>query len=158
MSQLVKKITPPSKAVSRRGLLSAAAGAVAATAAGGARRASAQQAATISLKMQTGFPPKEPFHLIALDWAKKVEEMAGGRVKIDMLPGGAVVGPFQVIEAVHAGTLDGGVGVPAYWFGKQVAFSLFGTGPSFGLDAWGCLAVSTTAAAKRSTTSWSRRS
>jgi TRAP-type mannitol/chloroaromatic compound transport system substrate-binding protein len=34
-----------------------------------------------------------------------------------------VVPPFQVLDAIHTGTLDGGVGVPAYWFGKQVAFS-----------------------------------
>ena len=46
-----------------------------------------------------------------------------------------MVPPFQVLDAIHTGTLDGGVGVPAYWFGKQVAFSLFGTGPSWGLDA-----------------------
>ena len=61
------------------------------------------------------------------------------RLKIDILPSGAVVPAFQLIEAVHQGTLDGGHGVPAYWFGKQVAASLFGTGPSFGLDAEGLL-------------------
>jgi TRAP-type mannitol/chloroaromatic compound transport system substrate-binding protein len=72
-----------------------------------------------------------------LGLAKKVEELSDGRVKMDVLPTGAVVGPFQIIEAVHTGTLDGGGAVPAYWFSKQVAFSLFGTGPSFGLDAEG---------------------
>jgi TRAP-type mannitol/chloroaromatic compound transport system substrate-binding protein len=61
--------------------------------------------------------------------------MSGGRLKIDLLPGGAVVPPFQMLDAIHTGSLDGGVGVPAYWFGKQVAFSLFGTDPSWGLDA-----------------------
>ena len=86
-------------------------------------------------KFQSGFPPQEPFHLIGADWAKKVEEMSGGRLKIDLLPGGAMVPSFQVLDAIHTGTLDGGVGVPAYWFGKQGAFSLFGTGLSWGLDA-----------------------
>ena len=86
-------------------------------------------------KFQSGFPPQEPFHLIGAAWAKKVDEMLGGRLKIDLLPGGAMVPPFQVLDAIHTGTLDGGFGVPAYWFGKQVAFSLFGTGPSWGLDA-----------------------
>lgn len=126
------------KGVSRRRWLGTAAGAMVAGLGIMSRpRAAAQQ--PISLKMQSGFSPKEPFHEISADVAKKAEEMSGGRLRIDMLPGGAVVGPFQLIEAVHSGTLDGGVGVPAYWFGKQVAFSLFGTGPSFGLDAEGML-------------------
>lgn len=119
--------------VSRRNIFGLAAGAAAAVAALLPKRAAAQE--KITLKFQSGFPPKEPFHLIAVDWTKKVEEMSGGRLKIDLLPGGAVVPPFQVLDAIHTGTLDGGVGVPAYWFGKQVAFSLFGTGPSWGLDA-----------------------
>jgi TRAP-type mannitol/chloroaromatic compound transport system substrate-binding protein len=128
-----KKKGAATQSVSRRGLLRVAAGAVAVGAAMRPRRASAQEKFT--LKFQSGFPPKEPFHLIGADWAKKVDEMSGGRLKIDLLPGGAVVPPFQVLDAIHTGTLDGGVGVPAYWFGKQVAFSLFGTGPSWGLDA-----------------------
>jgi TRAP-type mannitol/chloroaromatic compound transport system substrate-binding protein len=46
-----------------------------------------------------------------------------------------VVPAFELIEAVSRGTLDGGHGVPAYWFGRNRAASLFGTGPSFGMDA-----------------------
>jgi TRAP-type mannitol/chloroaromatic compound transport system substrate-binding protein len=133
MSQAKKKRVSAAQAVSRRRLLGVAAGVVAAGAALRPRRAAAQEKFT--LKFQSGFPSREPFHLIAIDWTKKVEEMSGGRLKIDLLPGGAVVPPFQVLDAIHTGTLDGGVGVPAYWFGKQVAFSLFGTGPSWGLDA-----------------------
>jgi TRAP-type mannitol/chloroaromatic compound transport system substrate-binding protein len=66
--------------------------------------------------------------------------MAGGRLRIDVLPDKAVVPAFELIEAVSRGTLDGGHGVPAYWFGRNRAVSLFGTGPSFGLDAEGLLA------------------
>lgn len=134
MSHVSKTITTAAKSVSRRGLLQAAAGAVAAGAAVRPTRASAQ-AQEIKFKFQSGFPVTEPFHKIGQAFVQKVEEMSGGRLKIDLLPGGAVVGPFQLLDAVHTGTLDGGVGVPAYWFGKQKAFSLFGTGPSFGLDA-----------------------
>jgi TRAP-type mannitol/chloroaromatic compound transport system substrate-binding protein len=36
---------------------------------------------------------------------------------------------------VHKGILDGGHGVAAYWFGKNSAYSLFGTTPAFGMDA-----------------------
>jgi TRAP-type mannitol/chloroaromatic compound transport system substrate-binding protein len=98
-----------------------------------AGKAAAQSAMT--LKMQSTWPTKDIFHEVFVDWGKKAEEMSGGRLKIDILPSGAVVPAFQLIEAVHQGTLDGGHGVPAYWFGKHVAASLFGTGPSFGLDA-----------------------
>jgi TRAP-type mannitol/chloroaromatic compound transport system substrate-binding protein len=122
---------------SRRAFLKGAAVAASAAAAMGPVRSSAQQ--PMVLKMQSGIPPKDIFHEQAVQVTKKIEELSGGKIKIDMLPVGAVTGPFQIIEAVHAGTLDGGVAVPAYWFSKQVAFSLFGTGPSFGLDAEGFL-------------------
>jgi TRAP-type mannitol/chloroaromatic compound transport system substrate-binding protein len=42
---------------------------------------------------------------------------------------------FDLMDAVHKGTLDGGHGVAAYWYGKNSAFSLFGTGPALGMDA-----------------------
>src|SRR5919106_2000871 len=116
-----------------------AAGAAAATTVGTptVKRAAAQTAVT--LKMQSTWPSKEIFHEVFEDWAKKVNEMSGGRLKIDILPAGAVVPAFELIEAVSRGTLDGGHGVPAYWFGRDRAASLFGTGPSFGLDAEGML-------------------
>jgi TRAP-type mannitol/chloroaromatic compound transport system substrate-binding protein len=94
----------------------------------------------VVLKMQSTWPTKEIFHEIFEDWAKKVNDMAGGRLRIDVLPDKAVVPAFELIEAVSRGTLDGGHGVPAYWFGRNRAVSLFGTGPSFGLDAEGLLA------------------
>jgi TRAP-type mannitol/chloroaromatic compound transport system substrate-binding protein len=88
-----------------------------------------------TLKMQSGFGAKDLFHVTLVNWGKKVEEMSGGRLKVDVLASGAVVGPFQMIDAVHQGVLDGALGVPAYWFGKSKALSLFGTGPSLGMDA-----------------------
>jgi TRAP-type mannitol/chloroaromatic compound transport system substrate-binding protein len=103
-----------------------------------AKRAAAQ--APIVLKMQSTWSSKDIFHEIFEDWAKKVNEMVGGRLRIDVLPDKAVVPAFELIEAVSRGTLDGGHGVPAYWFGRNRAASLFGTGPSFGLDAEGLLA------------------
>jgi TRAP-type mannitol/chloroaromatic compound transport system substrate-binding protein len=100
----------------------------------------AAQSAPIVLKMQSTWPAKDIFHEVFEDWAKKVNEMAGGRVRVDVLPDKAVVPAFELIEAVSRGTLDGGHGVPAYWFGRNRAASLFGTGPSYGLDAEGLLA------------------
>lgn len=89
----------------------------------------------IQLKFQSTFSDRDVFHQIGVDWIKKIEEMSNGRVKIDLLPNGAVVPFTQLIDAIHQGLLDGGIGVPAYWFGKNKAASLFGTGPSFGMDS-----------------------
>jgi TRAP-type mannitol/chloroaromatic compound transport system substrate-binding protein len=46
-----------------------------------------------------------------------------------------VVGAFQLLDAISSGALDGGHGVCAYWFGKNKAFSLFGTAPPWFGDA-----------------------
>jgi TRAP-type mannitol/chloroaromatic compound transport system substrate-binding protein len=123
------------KKISRRKALKAAvvAGGAALMGLPKVRHASAQQ--TISLKMQSTWPTKDIFHDIFVAWGKKVEEMAGGRLKIDILPSGSVVPAFSLMDAIHSGTLDGGHGVAAYWFGKNVGTSLFGTGPAFGFDA-----------------------
>jgi TRAP-type mannitol/chloroaromatic compound transport system substrate-binding protein len=122
------------KKLSRRKALKAfAVGGAAWVGIGGVKRASAQQ--TITLKMQSTWPTKDIFHDIFVSWGKKVEEMSGGRLKIDILPSGSVVPAFSLMDAIHSGTLDGGHGVAAYWFGKNVATSLFGTGPAFGFDA-----------------------
>jgi TRAP-type mannitol/chloroaromatic compound transport system substrate-binding protein len=98
-------------------------------------KAPAAQGQTFQLKFQSTFGNTDIFHLMGADWIKKMDEMSGGRIKVDLLPNGAVVPFAQVIDAIHQGLLDGGVGVPAYWFGKNKASSLFGTGPSFGMDA-----------------------
>jgi TRAP-type mannitol/chloroaromatic compound transport system substrate-binding protein len=122
------------KKVSRRKALKAfAVGGAALVGLGRVKPVAAQQ--TITLKMQSTWPTKDIFHDIFVAWGKKVEEMAGGRLKIDILPSGAVVPAFSLMDAIHSGTLDGGHGVAAYWFGKNVSTSLFGTGPAFGFDA-----------------------
>jgi TRAP-type mannitol/chloroaromatic compound transport system substrate-binding protein len=89
----------------------------------------------ITWRWQSTWPTKDIFHEYALDYAKKVNEMAGGRLKIEVLPAGAVVKAFDLLDAVSKGTLDGGHGVLAYWYGKNSALALWGSGPSFGMDA-----------------------
>ncbi len=91
--------------------------------------------APIVWKVQSGFATRDELNVSFVDWAKKVDEMAGGRLKIDVLPSGAVVGTFDIIDGVNRGVLDGGYAVAAYWYSRNPAFSLFGTGPSFGMDA-----------------------
>jgi len=97
------------------------------------------RAQTVTWKYQSTWPTKDIFHEMAADYAKKVNDMSGGRFKLDVLAAGAVVPAFQMSDAVHSGVLDAGHGVCAYWYGKHKAYSLFGTPPSFGWDAHGFL-------------------
>jgi TRAP-type mannitol/chloroaromatic compound transport system substrate-binding protein len=92
------------------------------------------QEATV-LKFQSTWPAKDIFHEFAQDFVNRVNEMGGGRLKIELLAAGAVAKALEVQDAVLAGTLDGGHGVTAYWYGKNKAFSLFGTPPAWGWRA-----------------------
>jgi len=89
----------------------------------------------VNMRWQSTWPSKDIFHEFALDFAKKVTDMTGGDLKIEVLPAGAVVPAFGLLDAVSKGTLDGGHGVVAYHYGKQAALALWGSGPGFGMDA-----------------------
>jgi TRAP-type mannitol/chloroaromatic compound transport system substrate-binding protein len=93
------------------------------------------QAGPISMRWQSTWPSKDIFHEYAQDFAKKVNDMTGGDLKIEVLPAGAVVPAFGMLEAVAKGTLDGGHGVLGYNYGKQNALALWNSGPAFGMDA-----------------------
>ena len=86
------------------------------------------------MRWQITWPAKDIFHEFALDYAKKVNDMTGGDLKIEVLPAGAVVPAFGLLDAVSKGTLDGGHGVLVYHYGKQNALALWGSGPAFGMD------------------------
>ncbi|WP_259370073.1 TRAP transporter substrate-binding protein [Caldimonas taiwanensis] len=128
----MSKTQTPKPAQRRRFLKSAAAGAVGAGAAAFPMVSTAQ---TVSMRFQSTWPAKDIFHEYANDFAKKVNDMAGNRLKIEVLPAGSVVPAFQLLDAVSKGTLDGGHGVVAYWYGKNQAVALWGSGPAFGMDA-----------------------
>jgi len=87
------------------------------------------------MRWQSTWPQKDIFHEYALDFAKKVNDMTGGDLKIEVLPAGAVVPAFGLLDAVSRGTLDGGHGVLVYHYGKQTALALWGSGPGYGMDA-----------------------
>jgi TRAP-type mannitol/chloroaromatic compound transport system substrate-binding protein len=89
----------------------------------------------ISMRWQSTWPAKDIFHEYANDFAKKVNDMTGGDLRIEVLPAGAVVPAFGLLDAVTKGTLDGGHGVLVYHYGKQNALALWGSGPAFGMDA-----------------------
>ena len=88
-----------------------------------------------SMRWQSTWPAKDIFHEYALDFAKKVNDMTGGDLRIEVLPAGAVVPAFGLLDAVSKGALDGGHGVLVYHYGKQNALALWGSGPAYGMDA-----------------------
>ena len=93
------------------------------------------QAGPISMRWQSTWPTKDIFHEYAQDFAKKVNDMTGGDLKIEVLPAGSVVPAFGLLDAVAKGTLDGGHGVLGYNYGRQNALALWNSGPAFGMDA-----------------------
>jgi TRAP-type mannitol/chloroaromatic compound transport system substrate-binding protein len=111
------------------GSVAAAAGTIAAP------TVSRGQTGPISMRSQSTWPAKDIFHEYAGDFAKKVNDMTGGDLKIEVLPAGAVVPAFGLLDAVSSGTLDGGHGVVVYHYGKSTALALWGSGPAYGMDA-----------------------
>jgi TRAP-type mannitol/chloroaromatic compound transport system substrate-binding protein len=89
----------------------------------------------ISMRWQSTWPSKDIFHEYALDFGKRINDMTGGDLKIEVLPAGAVVPAFQLLDAVSKGVLDGGHGVLVYHYGKQQALALWGSGPGYAMDA-----------------------
>jgi TRAP-type mannitol/chloroaromatic compound transport system substrate-binding protein len=89
----------------------------------------------INMRWQSTWPSKDIFHEYANDFAKKVNDMTGGELRIEVLPAGAVVPAFGLLDAVSSGTLDGGHGVCVYHYGKQQALALWGSGPGWAMDA-----------------------
>ncbi|HYF08173.1 MAG TPA: TRAP transporter substrate-binding protein [Acetobacteraceae bacterium] len=117
----------------RRSMLTA--GAAGAVAAAVLATPNVSRAQTTVMRFQSTWPQRDIFHEFAQDYVERVNRIAGGRLRLELLAAGAVVGAFQLLDAVSAGTLDGGHGVSAYWFGKNKAFSLFGTSPPWFGDA-----------------------
>ncbi|MFO0445443.1 MAG: TRAP transporter substrate-binding protein [Betaproteobacteria bacterium] len=119
-------------AAKRRGFLKTAAAGAVGTAAMAAPMVSMAQ--TTTFRFQSTWPAKDIFHEYANDFAKKVNDMAGNRLRVEVLPSGSVVPAFQLLDAVNKGTLDGGHGVLAYHYGKATSLALWGSGPAFGMD------------------------
>jgi TRAP-type mannitol/chloroaromatic compound transport system substrate-binding protein len=133
MSKKTVNVPSHEKAASRRSFLKKAAVGAAGAAVAAVPTIHIAQA-PITLRFQSTWPTKDIFHEYAIDFTKKVNEMTGGRLKIDLLPAGAVVKAFDLLDAVSKGTLDGGHGVLAYHYGKNTALALWGSGPSFGME------------------------
>jgi TRAP-type mannitol/chloroaromatic compound transport system substrate-binding protein len=135
MSDKSRAAATPQKTGGRRRFLKAATATAATAGTLGFPMIAKGQAGPISMRFQSTWPTKDIFHEYALDYAKTVNDMTGGDLKIEVLPAGAVVPAFGLLDAVSKGTLDGGHGVIVYHYGKQNALALWGSGPAYGMDA-----------------------
>lgn len=86
------------------------------------------------LRFRSAWPAKHLFHEYALDFAKKVNDMSGGEVRLEMLPADATP-PADLLDAVHKGLLDGAHTAPSLHFSRHAALALWGSSPAFGMDA-----------------------
>lgn len=127
-----KEKTLKGKVPSRRKFFKAAAATGAVTVATLAMPTIARAATTLKVQAAWG---GGIFLENAQAYVKRVNDMAGGSLKIDLLPVNSVVKTSQMQDAVHRGVLDGAHYVPAYWYSKSPAASLFGTGPCWGWSA-----------------------
>lgn len=128
------------KTVSRRKFLKGSAVAAGVATAGTVAMPNVSRAETITLKMQSSWGANAVFQEMAQQYVDRCQKMSGGRLKFDLLPAGAVVKAFQVQDACSDGIIDCAHTVTAYWYGKNKAASLFGTGPVLGCDATQMLA------------------
>ncbi|MEY3970829.1 MAG: hypothetical protein RLZZ80_527 [Pseudomonadota bacterium] len=127
----VAAVEATAKTAGRRKFFSKAATAAVAAPVAGFPMISVAQAPVV-LKMQGSWGANEIFTDMAKQYVDRVNEMAGGRLRIEYLPAGAVVKPFEIIDAVSKGVLDAGHHVSAYWYGKNKSAALFGTSPVSG--------------------------
>lgn len=123
------------QSISRRRFVKGAGLAAGAAAATLAAPAVVTAQSPIVIKMQTSWPAADIWMDFAKQYVDRVQQMSNNRIRIDLLPAGAVVGAFQVLDAVNDGVLDAAHTVPVYWYGKHKAASFFGTGPVWGGSA-----------------------
>jgi TRAP-type mannitol/chloroaromatic compound transport system substrate-binding protein len=98
--------------------------------------AKATAQAPITLKMQAAWPAGWTLYDNFTMFADRVAKISGGRLKIETLPAGAIVPPFEMLDATHKKVIDGAHSWAAYWVGRNKAAVLFTGGPggTFGMD------------------------
>jgi TRAP-type mannitol/chloroaromatic compound transport system substrate-binding protein len=94
-------------------------------------------------KLQSANPAGTPNIELLQKLAADIEKMSDGRLKIEVLPSGAIVNPFEELDAVNKGVVECAQWWSDYAFGKHPAGSLFGAplgGSGSGLDQMAHLA------------------
>lgn len=86
-------------------------------------------------KMVTTWPKNFPgLGSAAENFARYMDEMSGGRLRVHVYGAGEIVPAFEVFDAVSQGVADAGHGAAYYWKGK-IPSSVFFTAVPFGLNA-----------------------
>jgi len=80
---------------------------------------------------QSGWQGATYLHANVVDWAKRVEEMSGGRIKIDVQPGGAIVKPTEIYESVRTGAIEVGHCWAGFWMANNMTSTLVCNSPAF---------------------------
>lgn len=124
---------PPKSGASRRRFLQRASAAAGSGALGFPVVARAQ--GPIAMRLQTRWSPDDPFHDEARAIARRVSDMAGGDLRIQVLPADGAVPDASLLDAVAKGAVDGAHGVLNSHYARHPAFGLWGHGPAFGMDA-----------------------
>ncbi len=101
--------------------------------------ASAQQ--SFRMRLQTAVPAAADEFKMLQKFSQRVDAMTNGRLKIEVLADGAVVGALEILDAVDKGLVESGFAWTHYWTGKHPAATLFGSpsaGSGLGMDqmAW----------------------
>jgi TRAP-type C4-dicarboxylate transport system substrate-binding protein len=84
------------------------------------------RAEDINLKFSSPWPPKHPMHTMVIEpWAKKINELTNGRVKIVLFPGQALGKAAEQYEMTAKGICDMSLSIPAYSPGRFQLASVF---------------------------------
>ncbi len=83
-------------------------------------------AADFNFKFQSSDPSGDKNFQVQKEWTERVAKMSGGRIKIDLLPVGAVVKHTETLSSIKMGVIDGHITATGYFSGKDPAFGLIG--------------------------------
>ena len=92
----------------------------------------------IKLKFQASWPAGSTLYGNFVQFCDRAREVSAGRLDIEPLPAGTIVGALEVLDAASRRVIDGAHSWPSYWFGKDMTSVLFSGGPggTFGMDIY----------------------
>ena len=90
----------------------------------------------IQWRMSTSWTQTMAVQGAAVRLAKLVEDMSGGRFRIEVFPGGQIMKPFECFDATSKGTIEAFMACSYYWTEQEPAVEWFTTVP-FGMNAEG---------------------
>lgn len=106
----------------------------------GAANVAQAQDKTYNMVIQAGVPNSSLYFKLIKDFGQSLEDMSSGRLKVSVVPDGAQVSAFEILDAVSNGVVTAGYCWANYWSGKNSAFVLFSNAPaSTGLDQAGIM-------------------